>query len=160
MAFRIGLGNDIHVLEPGNGIMLGGMLIPCHKGVKAVSDGDVLLHALVDALLGAACLGDIGEHYPESDIDEGEPSARFVREVAALLKARGMRPVNVDTIIHLEEPYLSPYKKPIAEKIAELLEIAPDRVNVKAKTSEKLGPVGQGKAVAAEAIVLVELLDL
>ena len=156
MAMRVGLGSDLHRLKAGDGIRLGGVAIPCSFACDAVSDGDVLLHALVDALLGALGLGDIGEHFPESVVRRGEDSRRFVREVMAMLEARKVRVVNADCIIDLERPKLSGWKKDMRESVALLLNIDPSRVNVKAKTGEGLGPIGLGQAVAAQAVVLVK----
>lgn len=159
MAMRVGLGTDIHKLTRGNGLWLGGVKIPCNLTAKATSDGDVLLHALVDALLGAAGLGDIGERYPESKATPGESSARFVREVVADLNVRGMRPVNVDLVVDLERPRLGPWKPRMRDAVADLLGIDPARVNVKAKTGEGLGPIGWSEAISAQAVVLVETLQ-
>lgn len=152
---RIGIGSDIHRLQPGGGIKIGGILIPCEFGCVAVSDGDVLLHALVDALLGATGAGDIGERYPESRVVPGEDSSRYVREVLAELG--GARVENVDCIVHLERPKLSPWKDAIRRSVAGLLGIEPGRVGVKAKTAEGLDAVGRGEAVAAQVVVLLSL---
>ncbi len=152
---RIGIGSDIHRLQPGDGMKIGGVLIPCEFGCIAVSDGDVLLHALVDALLGATGAGDIGERYPESRVAPGEDSARYVREVLADLK--GVRVENVDCIVHLEQPKLSPWKDAIRHSLAGLLGIESGQVGVKAKTAEGLDAVGRGEAVAVQVVVLIGL---
>lgn len=154
---RVGLGTDSHRLRPGGGIRLGGVDIPCAFACEAVSDGDVLLHALVDAILGALGLGDIGECYPESAVRPGEDSRRFVTEILALPGAAGVRLVNVDCVIHLERPRLAEWKPRIRDGMAALLGVAPSRVNVKAKTAEGLGPVGEGREVAAQVVVLLEV---
>lgn len=158
MSMRIGFGTDLHRLEAGEGLWLGGVLVPCRYAAVAVSDGDALLHALVDALLGAAGLGDIGERYPETKTAPGEPSSRYVREVADDLAGRGMRVVNVDMVIDLERPRLAEWKTAIRDSVAELLGLDAGRVNVKAKSGEGAGPVGRGEAVAAQAAVLVEIV--
>lgn len=156
MAFRIGFGTDLHRLVPGDGIWLGGVKVPAEKQAEAHSDGDVVLHALTDALLGAAGLGDIGEMYPASMVAKGEASSRFVEEVMALLSVKGMRVVNADVTIDLEKPRLADWKMPIRDNIAKYLAADPRRINVKAKSAEGLGPVGEGVAVTAQAIVLLE----
>lgn len=159
MALRIGWGTDIHCLADGEGIRLGGLTIPCPRASVAVSDGDVLLHALVDALLGALGLGDIGDHYPESRVAPGEDSSRFVRETMALCAARGGVVVNVDCIINLERPRLGEWKGKIRDNLAAILELDSGCVNVKAKTAEGLGAIGAGEAVAAQVAVMLLLAD-
>ena len=159
MSLRIGFGTDLHRLAPGDGLWIGGVKVPCGVAAQATSDGDVLLHALVDALLGAAGLGDIGECYPEAKARPGEPSSRFVRETVAVLRERGMRVVNVDLVVDLERPKLGGWKETVKANVAGLLGVDPALVNVKAKTGEGLGPVGNGEAVAAQAAALVEILD-
>lgn len=156
MTERVGFGTDLHRLVPGDGIPLGGVLVPCPFAPVARSDGDVLLHAVVDALLGAMGRGDIGERYPESKVARGESSRRFVLEVMHLLRERGGAVVNLDCVVDLERPKLGPHKDAIRASVAALLGVSPERVNVKAKTAEGMGPVGEGKAVAAQAAVLVE----
>lgn len=157
MTFRIGLGSDLHRLKPGDGIRLGGVDIPCPYACEAVSDGDVLLHALIDALLGALGLGDIGVYFPPSAVRPGEDSRILLQTILALPRVRRAAIVNVDAIIDLERPKLGPSKKIIAAALAELLAIPPSRVNVKGKTGEGLGPVGEGRAVAAQVALLLEL---
>ncbi|MDR3210561.1 MAG: 2-C-methyl-D-erythritol 2,4-cyclodiphosphate synthase [Planctomycetota bacterium] len=156
MSARVGFGSDIHRLEAGNGLWLGGILIPCSYQAVAHSDGDALLHALVDAIIGALGQGDIGDHYPESKTTPGEASSRFVREVVATSKSEGWRFANVDMVIDLENPRLAEWKEKIRQNIAALLGIEKELVNIKAKTREGIGAVGKGKAVSAQAVVLLE----
>ncbi|MDR0361357.1 MAG: 2-C-methyl-D-erythritol 2,4-cyclodiphosphate synthase [Planctomycetota bacterium] len=157
MSIRIGFGTDCHRLEPGgNGFPLCGVLLDCPLAVVAVSDGDAAIHALVDALLGAAGLGDIGDHYPENKVVSGGSSERFLRETAARITALGGEIVNIDLVVDLQQPKLGPRKREMADNIARILEMPDARVNVKAKTGEGVGPIGLGQAVAAQAAVLVE----
>lgn len=156
MQNRVGIGSDLHRLADGDGLWLGGVLVACEFSSVAHSDGDALLHALTDALLGAIGAGDIGELFPDTLVEnKGRASANFVREAVRIATLRGYRPGNIDAIIHLQRPKLSPYKDAIRRKIAEFCGIAVDCVNVKAKTGEELGPVGESKAVAAEVVVLL-----
>jgi 2-C-methyl-D-erythritol 2,4-cyclodiphosphate synthase len=157
-SFRIGFGTDLHCLEPGDGVMLGGVKIPCGYQCHAVSDGDVVLHALVDALLGCAALGDIGEHSPEHAVIKGESSRRFVEAALAMLADAGFAPINVDCVIDLEHVRLAESKAAIRTGVARLLRLDESRVNIKAKTAEGLGPVGEGKAVAAQVVALAGTL--
>lgn len=156
---RVGFGTDLHRLEPGDGVTLGGVTIPCAYRCRAVSDGDVVLHALVDALLGCAALGDIGEHFPESAVTQGESSRRFVEAALAMLADAGLEPVNVDCVIDLEHVRLAEYKAAIRRSVARLLGLDESRVNIKAKTAEGLGPVGEGKAVAAQVAALAAMTE-
>ena len=156
MTMRIGFGTDLHRLVPGDGLWIGGIRIPCGFSADAVSDGDALLHALADALLGAAGLGDIGERYPESRVTPGEASSRYVREIMGDLGTKEMRVVNADLIVDLENPKLGEWKASIRESVAGLLGIDSNRVNIKAKSGEGLGLVGRGEAMGAQAAVLVE----
>lgn len=156
MRFRIGLGTDLHRLQPGNGLRLGGFFIPCEYSCIAMSDGDVLLHSVTDALLGALALGDLGDHFPESKVTHGEDSRRFVRETLQLLANLGARPINVDCVVDLERPRLSPWKNGIRQSLADALGIPFDCASVKAKTAEGFGDIGQSRAIAAQAVVLVE----
>lgn len=151
---RIGFGTDLHVLRVGEGLMLGGVPVPCGYAFEAHSDGDVVLHALVDAMLGCAGLGDIGEKYPPSAIRKGESSTRFVTETLALLGKAGLALVNVDCVIDLEVVKLGDTKKVIRASLASLLGLDAACVNVKAKTAEGVGAVGEGRAVSAQAAVL------
>ncbi len=156
MGYRIGFGTDFHKLTPGTGFPLGGVFVPCAYTSVGDSDGDVLLHALVDAMLGSFSLGDIGEHYPPASITPNEPSARFVTETLERLDKLDARIINVDCVIDLEQPKLAPYKIPIREHVAHLLSLPLDRVSLKAKTGEGLGPIGQSLAVGAQVAILVK----
>ncbi len=154
--FRIGLGYDIHRFETGRRLVLGGVEIPYVKGLLGHSDADCLLHAICDAMLGAAALGDIGEHFPDTDpAFQDVDSAELTRKVAGMLSARGYDVGNVDAVVIAEEPKLGPFKKPIRERIAALLGIDPGQVSLKAKTNEKLGEVGAMEALACYATVLI-----
>ncbi len=156
---RVGFGTDVHVLRSGTGVTLGGVVVPCAYGCEAVSDGDVVLHALVDAMLGCAGLGDIGEYFPAGKATPGESSARFVRETLALLGEAGVRLVNVDCVIDVEVVRLGKVKGEIRASVAALLGVDVGRVNVKAKTGEGVGAVGEGRAVSAQAVVLAVRSD-
>ena len=151
---RVGIGNDIHRLEEGRRLVIGGVTIPSDRGEAAHSDGDVLIHAIIDALLGALALGDIGVWFPDSSTKtEGMDSALMLSQV---IEETRCRIANVDTTVSLERPKLRPYIQSIRERLADIMGISADRISVKAKTAEGLGPVGEGKAVSAEAVVLVE----
>ena len=154
---RIGQGYDVHAFMPGDHVMLGGVRIPHSKGVKAHSDGDVLLHAVCDALLGAAALGDIGRHFPDTDTRwRGADSRLLLRETVKLIAARGLRPIQVDVIVIAEAPKLSPHVASICANLGQDLSLPPDRVNVKATTSEGLGFLGRGEGLAAMAVALLD----
>ena len=156
MDLRIGQGYDIHPLVRGRRLVLGGEEIPFHSGLLGHSDADVLLHALADALLGAAGLGDLGTHFPPDepawkDADSVDLLARVVR----LVQSRGLSPLNADLTLIAEAPKLAPYREPIVERIAGLLGLASEDVGLKATTNEGLGPVGRGEGMAALAVVLL-----
>jgi 2-C-methyl-D-erythritol 2,4-cyclodiphosphate synthase len=154
---RIGQGYDVHVFEPGDHVTLGGVRIPHSQGIRAHSDGDVLLHALCDALLGAAALGDIGMHFPDTDPRwRGADSRVFLRHVRELLAERGFAVVNVDATVLAEAPRLGKHRETMRANIAEDLGIALDRVNVKATTSEGAGFIGRREGLACHAIALIE----
>ena len=137
--------------------MLGGVRVAHTEGVLAHSDGDVLLHALTDALLGAAGLGDIGQHFRDTDPRwRGADSAHFVRATLAMLRERGLRVGNADLTLLAERPKLGPHREAIRARIAELLEVAPEAVNVKATTTEKLGFLGRAEGIGAQAVVLLD----
>ncbi len=153
---RIGLGYDIHRLIPGKGLKLGGVEIPCDFHPEGHSDADALLHALVDALLGAVSRGDIGEHFPDTDPKwKGADSRLFVKKAAEVVAEAKFVVGNVDCTVFLERPKLGPLKKAIEKNIADLLGTSEKNVTVKAKTLEGLGPIGEGKAVAAQVGVML-----
>jgi 2-C-methyl-D-erythritol 2,4-cyclodiphosphate synthase len=157
MSFRIGEGWDIHALVPGRKLIIGGVEIPFDRGLMGHSDADVLLHAITDALLGAAGLGDIGRHFPDSDPQfQGADSVMLLIEAARRVRERGHRIGNVDSTVIAQAPRLAPFIDTMRQRIAQALELSPDQVNVKAKTAEKLGPVGEGLAIEARAIVLLQ----
>lgn len=153
---RIGQGSDLHRLQKGDGLWLGGVRIPCALASVAHSDGDALLHAVTDALLGALGEGDIGEWFPDSAPENRKrASAEFLQSVLRGMQERGYALQNLDTTIHLQLPKLSPHKAAIRESLARLCGVQSACVNVKAKTGEGLGAVGKGQAVAADAVVLL-----
>lgn len=153
---RVGQGCDIHALVPGRRLLLGGVEIAHHSGLLGHSDADVLLHAITDALLGAAALGDIGRHFPDSDErHRGADSRQLLRATAALLAQAGWRVGNVDATIIAQQPRLAPYLPQMVGNIAADLQVPADCVNVKAKTAERLGFVGRGEGIASEAVVLI-----
>ena len=157
MNIRIGIGYDIHNLMEGRPLILGGVEIPFGKGLLGHSDGDALLHAISDALLGAAALGDIGRHFPDTDeAFKDADSAVLLSRVAQFLAEKGWRAVNIDANILAERPKLAPHIDAMRERIASILGIAVDCVSVKARTNEGIGAVGAGNAMAAHAVVLVE----
>jgi 2-C-methyl-D-erythritol 2,4-cyclodiphosphate synthase len=156
MNFRIGEGWDIHALVEGRKLILGGVEIPHSKGLLGHSDADALLHAITDALLGAAALGDIGTHFPDTDAQfKGADSGVLLAQAAALVKTRGYAIGNVDSTIIAQAPKMVPHIGAMRERIAAMLGIAVEQVNVKAKTAEKMGPVGEGFAIEARAVVLL-----
>ena len=153
---RIGSGIDVHAFGPGDFVMLGGVRIPHSQGLVAHSDGDVVLHALCDALLGAAGLGDIGEHFAPGDPHWlGADSSRFVRLVMRMLRERQLRVGNVDITVLAEEPKLAPYRGTMRQQLATLLEVSRQQVNLKATTTEHLGFLGRAEGIAAQACVLL-----
>ena len=154
--YRTGLGWDVHRTAPGRPLILGGITVPAEFGLEGHSDADVLSHALTDAILGAAALGDIGMHFPDSEPRwKGADSLVFLRHARELAEARGFRIVNVDTTVILERPKLKDYRLPIRERLAQTLGLELDRVSVKFKTAEKTGPVGEGRSVEAQAVVTI-----
>jgi 2-C-methyl-D-erythritol 2,4-cyclodiphosphate synthase len=156
-ALRIGQGYDVHAFEPGHFVTLGGVQIAHSQGVRAHSDGDVVLHALCDALLGAAALGDIGMHFSDTDPQwRGADSRGFVRHVRRLLERDGYRVVNVDVTVLAEAPRLGKHRDAMRGNIGADLEIEPSCVNIKATTSEGLGFIGAREGIAAHAIALIE----
>ena len=153
---RIGLGHDVHRLVEGRKLILGGVPIEYHLGPFGHSDGDVLLHALTDAVLGAAGLGDIGTWFPDTDLQwKDADSAQFLQAAVSLVRERGWKIGNVDCTIFAEQPKLKEDKPRIRGRVAEILGVPADAVNIKAKTGEKVGPIGRGEAIAADAVVLL-----
>jgi len=153
---RIGQGYDVHAFGAGDHIMLGGVRVAHSAGVVAHSDGDVILHALCDAMLGALALGDIGQHFPPSDDRwKDADSSAFVRHCDALLRERGWRVGNTDITVICERPKVGPHALAMRERIAGLLGLPLDAVSIKATTSEQLGFTGRGEGIAAQAVVLV-----
>jgi 2-C-methyl-D-erythritol 2,4-cyclodiphosphate synthase len=154
---RVGQGFDVHQLVEGRKLIVGGVDIPYERGLFGHSDADVLLHAICDALLGAAGLGDIGRHFPDSDPRyKGIDSRRLLREVVHLLREKGWIVANLDATIIAQAPKMAPYILQMAENIAADLEVAADCINVKATTTEKLGFTGRGEGIAAQAVCLIE----
>ena len=154
--FRIGEGWDTHALVPGRKLILGGVEIAHTAGLLGHSDADVLLHAIIDALLGAAGLGDIGRHFPDTDARfKGADSMVLLRETGRLLAARGLRIGNIDSTVVAQAPRLAPHIAAMCERIAGALGLEASQVNVKAKTAERLGPVGQGLSMEARAVALL-----
>lgn len=156
-SFRIGEGWDVHALVPGRVLVIGGVTIPFDRGLLGHSDADVLLHAITDALLGAAGLGDIGRHFPDTDERfRGADSVLLLTEAARRVADAGWKVGNIDSTVVAQAPRLAPHIPAMRDRIAQVLGLAPDQVNVKAKTAEKLGPVGQGQGIEARAVVLIE----
>ena len=157
---RIGHGYDVHRLVPGRRLILGGVEIPWKKGLLGHSDADVLVHAVMDALAGAARLGDIGKLFPDTDpAYRGISSLKLLGEVGRLLRERGFAVVNLDAALLAQAPKVAPYKAQMAENIAAALGIEAEQVNVKATTEEGLGFTGDGSGMAAHAVVLVEKME-
>ena len=154
--FRIGQGWDVHRIAPGRPMILGGVVIPSDFGLEGHSDADILSHAITDALLGAAGLGDIGMHFPDTEPRwKGGDSLMFLRHACDLLSARGYRIANVDSTVILERPKLKDHRAAIRAKLAEALGLDVNQVSVKFKTFERLGPVGEGLSAEAQAVVLI-----
>jgi len=156
MNFRIGEGWDTHALVEGRKLIIGGVEIPHDKGLLGHSDADVLLHAITDAILGAAGLGDIGRHFPDTAVEfKGADSFVLLQEAARRVREKGWEFGNIDSTVIAQKPKLSPYIPAMQKRIAEALAIAEDQVNVKAKTAEKMGPVGELLAMEANAAALI-----
>jgi 2-C-methyl-D-erythritol 2,4-cyclodiphosphate synthase len=154
---RVGIGYDVHPLVRGRRLVLGGVEIPFDKGLDGYSDADVLVHAIIDALLGAAGLGDIGTHFPSSEPKYKDVSSiNLLRQVRALLQTHGWQVSNIDATIVAEQPKLSPFISQMQQRISETLGISPGQIGVKSTTSKGLGFVGKGEAIAAHAVALVE----
>ena len=157
MNFRVGQGYDVHQLVAGRKLILGGVEIPHETGLLGHSDADALLHAITDALLGAAALGDIGRHFPDTDPRyQGADSRVLLRATVSLLAGDGWRPVNVDATIIAQQPKLAPHAAAMVANVAVDLGISPDSVNIKGKTNEGLGYLGRQEAIEAQAVVLIE----
>lgn len=160
ITMRVGMGYDVHKLTEGRRLILGGVEIPYEKGLLGHSDADVLAHAIMDALLGAAALGDIGKHFPDTDpAYEGADSMKLLEEVHKLLDAHNFMIGNVDATVIAQRPKLAPYIETMRENIAARLQIDKNQVNVKATTEEGLGFTGQGQGISAQAICLLETID-
>lgn len=156
LSLRVGEGWDTHALVPGRPLVLGGITVPHTHGLLGHSDADALLHAITDALLGAAALGDIGRHFPDTDPEfKGADSVVLLAEAARRVRAAGYVIVNVDSTIVAQAPKLAPHIPAMVERIAAALRLEAGRVNVKAKTAERLGPVGQGLSIEARAVALL-----
>lgn len=157
MNIRVGEGWDVHQLVEGRKLILGGIEIPYEKGLLGHSDADALLHAITDALFGAAGLGDIGRHFPDTQVRfKGADSGVLLAEAAARVRAAGWQIGNVDSTIIAQAPKMAPHIPAMRERIAALLGLPAEAVNVKAKTAEKLGPVGEGRSIEARAVVLLQ----
>jgi 2-C-methyl-D-erythritol 2,4-cyclodiphosphate synthase len=151
---RTGLGWDVHRIAAGRPLILGGITVVCDFGLEGHSDADVLSHAITDAILGASALGDIGMHFPDTDERwKGCDSLVFLRHAKSLAEAEGYRLINVDSTVILEQPKLKDYRQAIRQKLASTLSLELDRISVKFKTAEKMGPVGEGRSAEAQAIV-------
>jgi 2-C-methyl-D-erythritol 2,4-cyclodiphosphate synthase len=156
MKYRIGIGYDIHRLVEGRKLFIAGIEIPYIKGLSGHSDGDVLLHAICDALLGAVAEGDLGFHFPDTDPKYQDiASIELLKKVYDLIKNKDYVINNIDTVIIAQEPILSPFKKQMQRRISEILKIKEDRISIKAKTNEGIGEIGKKEAIASYAVVLV-----
>ena len=154
--YRSGLGWDVHRIASKRPLVLGGVFVPCEFGLEGHSDADVLSHAITDAILGAAALGDIGMHFPDTDPQwKGAGSLQFLHHACDLTRQAGWELVNVDSTVILERPKLKDFRMAIRESLASTMQLAVDAVSVKFKTAEKVGPVGEGRSAEAQAIVLL-----
>jgi 2-C-methyl-D-erythritol 2,4-cyclodiphosphate synthase len=154
---KIGIGYDIHRLVEDRKLFLAGVDIPYIKGLLGYSDGDVVLHAAADAILGALGLGDIGEHFPNTDLQYKDvASCHIARKVVDMMEQKGFAIANIDAVILAEEPKIQPFKNKMTESLAEILKVAKEKVNIKATTNEGVGSIGRGDAIAAYAVVLIE----
>ena len=155
--YRIGIGHDTHRLEPGNGLWIGGLQIPHSQSAVGHSDADVLLHAITDAILGAAALGDIGELFPNTDPKNKDRSSSEMLAIAFdKVRSAGWNIVNMDCIVFAEKPKILPHREQIRLRLADLLAVDSSQVWLKAKTGEGVGPIGEERAIAAECVVLLE----
>jgi 2-C-methyl-D-erythritol 2,4-cyclodiphosphate synthase len=156
MTYRVGIGYDIHHLVEGRKLFLGGVEIPYIKGLLGHSDADVLLHAICDALLGAVSAGDIGEHFPDTDPKyHNISSAELLKTVSGIVKKKGFIVGNIDTVVIAEEPAISPFKKQMRQRISGILGIKEEDVNIKAKTNEGMGEIGNKEAIASYAVAII-----
>ncbi len=156
MDFRVGIGTDLHKLTEGAPLVLGGITIPWQRGSSGHSDGDVLIHAICDAILGALALRDIGFHFPDTDPQyKGVSSIGFLKKVVDLVREKGWKIINIDTTVHLQEPKLSPFIPAIQQSLSGILVTEAANISVKAKTGERIGIIGEGKAIEAMAICLL-----
>jgi 2-C-methyl-D-erythritol 2,4-cyclodiphosphate synthase len=154
---RIGHGYDIHRLTTGRDLVLGGVRIPFDKGLLGHSDADVLLHAICDALLGAAGLNDIGSHFPDTDSRFKDASSiMLLKNTVDMIRDKGFEIVNIDTTIFAESPRLSPYRKAIKQRISDALNVSPERINIKATTMEGMGAIGNGEGIGAACVALIK----
>ncbi len=161
MMIRIGIGTDLHRMTEGRPLVLGGIQIPYHAGPLGHSDGDVLIHALCDALLGAMALQDIGYHFPDTDPAYRNADSRLLlQEVMGMMHEKGWQPVNVDATVHLERPKLRPFIDEIRTSLASVTGMAVDEISVKAKTGEQTGPVGEGAAIEAVVVCLIQRVSV
>ncbi len=157
---RVGLGFDVHRFVPGRPLILGGIEVAHHVGLDGHSDADVLVHALMDALLGAAALGDIGDHFPDNDPKyEGISSVQLLRRVCRLLSDRGYRVVNVDIMVLAEKPKLAPFKSRMVHLLARELQVTEADVSIKATTMERMGFIGREEGIAVQAVALIDSRD-
>ena len=156
MKCKVGFGYDVHQLEKGYQLIIGGLKIPFEKGSVGHSDADVLIHAIMDAMLGAAGLGDIGYHFPDTDSKyKGADSKELLKQTLALLKEKGFEVGNIDATVSLQKPKISDHIPKMQEILSEIIQIPVEDISVKATTTEKLGFVGEGKGIAAQAVVLI-----
>jgi len=154
--YRVGFGYDVHPFEEGFPLILGGVNIPHPLGLKGHSDADVVSHAIGDALLGAANLGDIGEHFPDTDVkNKNISSLKILKDIVSLIRDKGWEPENIDVSIITEEPKISPYKRQMSENICEAISCKAAVVSIKATTNERLGAIGRGEGIAAMAVALL-----
>lgn len=160
MGFRVGFGYDVHQFEEGRKLILGGVEVPHHKGLKGHSDADVLLHAITDAVLGAAAMGDIGTHFPDTEAAyKNADSALLLTEVYNKVKEAGWSIVNIDCTVIAEQPKLQPLNLKIRQRIADILSLDVSAVSLKATTNEKMGFVGRGEGITVHAVTLLETIN-
>ena len=156
MDIRIGIGNDIHALVENRELWLGSVKIDYNMGLMGHSDADALIHAIMDAMLGALALGDIGKHFPDTDANyKNIESSKLLKKVTALVSEKGYKLSNLDCIVQCEKPKLTPYRKQMIEKLSKLLDLEQDRISIKFATNEGFDAVGQGKAISCQAAVIV-----